>query len=124
MAGIRTAAAAELLGVSPSTLRSWERRLGYPEPARTPGNHRHYDLEQIEALREALHQTGNISSAVEVARRRGRGPTSPARPAGAAALRGPRRGAIRARDPRARPKGGRPRRLRGPPRRGRDRGPQ
>jgi DNA-binding transcriptional MerR regulator len=79
MAGIRTSAAAELLGVSPSTLRSWERRLGFPEPARTPGNHRHYDLEQIEALREALHQTGNISSAVEVARRRGRGPTSPAR---------------------------------------------
>jgi DNA-binding transcriptional MerR regulator len=79
MAGIRTSAAAELLGVSPSTLRSWERRLGYPEPRRTPGNHRHYDLEQIEALREALNQTGNISSAVEVARRRGRGPTSPAR---------------------------------------------
>jgi DNA-binding transcriptional MerR regulator len=79
MAGIRTSAAAELLGVSPSTLRGWERRLGYPEPHRTPGNHRHYDLEEIEALREALHQTGNISSAVEVARRRGRGPTSPAR---------------------------------------------
>src|SRR5918997_1015436 len=79
MAGIRTAAAAELLGVSPSTLRSWERRLGYPEPRRTPGNHRHYDLEQIESLREALQETGNISSAVEVTRRRGRGPTSPAR---------------------------------------------
>ncbi|MEO8092129.1 MAG: MerR family DNA-binding transcriptional regulator [bacterium] len=79
MTGIRTSAAAELLGVSPSTLRTWERRLGYPSPRRTPGNHRHYDLNEIEALREALRETGNISSAVDVAQRRGRGPASPAR---------------------------------------------
>ena len=79
MSGIRTSAAAELLGVSPSTLRSWERRLGYPSPSRTPGNHRQYDLSEIEALRDALRETGNISSAVDVAQRRGRGPTSPAR---------------------------------------------
>jgi MerR family transcriptional regulator, light-induced transcriptional regulator len=77
--GIRTSAAADLLGVSPSTLRSWERRLGYPRPRRTPGNHRQYDLADVETLREALRQTGNISSAVEVARRRGRGLGSPAR---------------------------------------------
>jgi MerR family transcriptional regulator, light-induced transcriptional regulator len=79
MPGIRTSAAAELLGVSPSTLRSWERRLGYPSPRRTPGNHRQYDLDEIEALREALRETGNISSAVSVARQRGRGPASPAK---------------------------------------------
>lgn len=79
MTGIRTSAAAELLGVSPSTLRTWERRLGYPSPRRTPGNHRQYDLTEIEALREALRETGNISSAVDVAQRRGRGPASPAR---------------------------------------------
>jgi MerR family transcriptional regulator, light-induced transcriptional regulator len=79
MPGIRTSAAAELLGVSPSTLRTWERRLGYPTPRRTPGNHRQYDLDEIEALREALRETGNISSAVEMAQRRGRGPASPAR---------------------------------------------
>jgi DNA-binding transcriptional MerR regulator len=79
MPGIRTSAAADLLGVSPSTLRSWERRLGYPRPRRTPGNHRAYDLAELETLREALRQTGNISSAVEIARRRGRGLGSPAR---------------------------------------------
>jgi DNA-binding transcriptional MerR regulator len=79
MTGIRTNAAAEILGVSPSTLRSWERRLGYPQPKRTPGNHRLYELEELESLREALHETGNISSAVEIARRRGRGPSSPKR---------------------------------------------
>jgi DNA-binding transcriptional MerR regulator len=77
--GIRTSAAAELLGVSPSTLRSWERRLGYPQPRRTPGNHRQYELAEVEALREALREAGNISSAVEIARRRGRGLGSPAR---------------------------------------------
>ncbi len=36
-------------------------------------------LDEIEALRDALRETGNISSAVDVARRRGRGPASPAR---------------------------------------------
>jgi DNA-binding transcriptional MerR regulator len=79
MSGIRINAAAEMLGVSTSTLRSWERRLGYPLPRRTPGNHRIYELDEVEALREALRETHNISSAVEVARQRGRGPANPAR---------------------------------------------
>jgi len=72
MSGIRINAAAGMLGVSTSTLRSWERRLGYPQPQRTPGNHRLYELNEVEALREALRETHNISSAVEVARQRGR----------------------------------------------------
>jgi DNA-binding transcriptional MerR regulator len=79
VSGIRINAAAEMLGVSASTLRSWERRLGYPNPHRTPGNHRLYLLDEVEALRDALRETHNISSAVEVARIRGRGPASPAR---------------------------------------------
>jgi DNA-binding transcriptional MerR regulator/methylmalonyl-CoA mutase cobalamin-binding subunit len=79
MGGIRTNAAAEMLGVSPSTLRGWERRLGYPRPRRTDGNHRQYELQELESLREALRETGNISSAVDVAKRRGRGLPSPAR---------------------------------------------
>jgi DNA-binding transcriptional MerR regulator len=79
VSGIRTSAAAELLGVSPSTLRTWERRLGFPTPQRSAGNHRHYDLSEIEALREALGETGNISSAVAIVRARGRGPSTPAR---------------------------------------------
>jgi DNA-binding transcriptional MerR regulator len=79
MNGIRTSAAAELLGVSPSTLRTWERRLGYPQPRRSAGNHRQYELSEIEALREALGETGNISSAVAIVRTRGRGPAAPAR---------------------------------------------
>ncbi|SEH11373.1 MerR family transcriptional regulator [Thermoleophilum album] len=74
--GIRTNAAAELLGVSPNTLRSWERRFGYPRPRRTPEGHRQYDLQELEALRRALVETGNISSAIEIARRRGEGPSN------------------------------------------------
>ena len=79
MSGIRTNAAAELLGVSPNTLRSWERRFGYPKPRRTQGGHRQYDLSELEALRRALQETHNISSAIEVARQRGEGPSSPLR---------------------------------------------
>jgi len=79
VSGIRTNAAAELLGVSPNTLRSWERRFGYPKPRRTQGGHRQYDLSELEALRRALQETHNISSAIEVARQRGEGPSSPLR---------------------------------------------
>jgi len=79
MSGIRTNAAAELLGVSPNTLRSWERRFSYPKPRRTQGGHRQYDLTELEALRRALQETHNISSAIEVARQRGEGPSSPLR---------------------------------------------
>jgi len=76
---IRTNAAAAMLGVSPNTLRSWERRFGFPEPKRTAGGHRQFDLAEIEALRSAFEETQNISSAVSVARERGSGPASPAR---------------------------------------------
>ena len=79
MSGIRTNAAAELLGVSPNTLRSWERRFGYPEPRRTAGGHRQYDLAELEALRRALLETHNISSAIQVAQQRGEGPSSASR---------------------------------------------
>lgn len=76
MTGIRTNAAAEVLGVSPNTLRSWERRYGYPQPRRTPGNHRNYELVELQTLRDALADTGNISSAIELARQRQTAPAS------------------------------------------------
>ena len=79
MGVIRTNAAAAMLGVSPNTLRSWERRFGFPEPRRTAGGHRQFDLQQIEALRSAFEETHNVSSAIAVARERGAGPASPQR---------------------------------------------
>ena len=76
MPGIRTNAAAEVLGVSPNTLRSWERRYGFPVPKRTVGNHRNYELVELQTLRDALAETGNISSAIELARQRQSAPAS------------------------------------------------
>jgi MerR family transcriptional regulator, light-induced transcriptional regulator len=76
MPGIRTNAAAEVLGVSPNTLRSWERRYGYPTPKRTPGNHRNYELVELQTLRDALAQTGNISSAIELSSQRQSAPAT------------------------------------------------
>jgi MerR family transcriptional regulator, light-induced transcriptional regulator len=79
MSAIRTNAAAAMLGVSPSTLRSWERRFGYPMPQRTEGGHRQFELTEIEALRQSFLETHDISSAISIARERGEGPSSPAR---------------------------------------------
>jgi hypothetical protein len=79
MGAIRTNAAAAMLGVSPNTLRSWERRFGFPEPRRTAGGHRQFDLAEIEALRSAFEETHNISSAIALARERGMGPATPSR---------------------------------------------
>ena len=76
MPGIRTNAAAEVLGVSPNTLRSWERRYGFPTPKRTAGNHRNYELVELQTLRDALAETGNISSAIELTRQRQAAPAS------------------------------------------------
>ena len=82
MSGIRTAAAAEMLGVSPSTLRTWERRLGYPQPRRTPGNHRQYELERDRgAARRAARDEQHLFRR-RGRPRRGRGPSSPARLSG------------------------------------------
>ncbi|HEY4830094.1 MAG TPA: MerR family DNA-binding transcriptional regulator [Solirubrobacteraceae bacterium] len=83
MTGIRTNAAAVMLGVSPNTLRSWERRYGFPRPRRSSGGHRQYALGEIESLRSTLAETHNVSSAIALARQRGEGPSSGARLAAA-----------------------------------------
>lgn len=83
MNGIRTSAAAVMLGVSPNTLRSWERRYSFPRPGRSPGGHRQYTLNEIESLRATLAETHNVSSAIALARQRGEGPSSGSRLAGA-----------------------------------------
>jgi DNA-binding transcriptional MerR regulator len=72
-----------MLGVSPNTLRSWERRYGFPSPQRSAGGHRQYALAEIEALRLTLAETHNVSSAISLARERGEGPSSSSRLAAA-----------------------------------------
>jgi MerR family transcriptional regulator, light-induced transcriptional regulator len=82
MNGIRTNAAALMLGSSPNTLRSWERRYDFPKPHRSAGGHRQYSLSEIEALRLTLAETHNVSSAISLARERGEGPSTPLRLSG------------------------------------------
>ena len=72
-----------MLGISPNTLRSWERRYGFPKPHRSAGGHRQYSLAEIEALRLTLAETHNVSSAISLARERGEGPSTPSRLAAA-----------------------------------------
>ncbi len=83
MNGIRTNAAAVMLGISPNTLRSWERRYNFPKPHRSAGGHRQYSISEIEALRLTLAETHNVSSAISLARERGEGPSTPSRLAAA-----------------------------------------
>jgi DNA-binding transcriptional MerR regulator len=83
MNGIRTNAAAVMLGISPNTLRSWERRYDFPKPLRSAGGHRQYSLAEVEALRLTLAETHNVSSAISLARERGEGPSTSSRLAAA-----------------------------------------
>jgi DNA-binding transcriptional MerR regulator len=79
MNGIRTNAAAAMLGISPNTLRSWERRYGFPQPSRSAGNQRQFAITEIEALKQTMGETHNVSSAISLARARGEGPSSASR---------------------------------------------
>lgn len=68
MRTLKTSEAAAVLNVSPNTLRTWERRFGYPKPERTTGRHRLYTHGEVAALRDALQQGLSISSAISRAR--------------------------------------------------------
>jgi len=65
---LKTSEAAATLNVSPNTLRTWERRFGFPKPQRSPGGHRLYTHGEIAGLRDALQEGLSISSAVSRAR--------------------------------------------------------
>lgn len=70
---------ARLVGVPATTIRSWERRYGWPRPARTIGGHRRYSpaaIEQVRALRDEIAKGRSAQRAVtllqrQAARRRG-----------------------------------------------------
>ncbi|HUL94434.1 MAG TPA: MerR family transcriptional regulator [Usitatibacter sp.] len=47
-----------LTGVSPLTLRAWERRYGLIQPLRTPKGHRLYTHQHVELIRRVLALTG------------------------------------------------------------------
>jgi DNA-binding transcriptional MerR regulator/methylmalonyl-CoA mutase cobalamin-binding subunit len=48
---LRIRTVARLTGIREATLRAWERRYGFPRPARAPNNYRSYSREEVEAVR-------------------------------------------------------------------------
>jgi hypothetical protein len=65
---LTTGEAARLLETTPSALRNWERRFGFPMPSRSAGNHRMYVHSEVTALVVALRDSSSIASAVSLAR--------------------------------------------------------
>jgi hypothetical protein len=51
-------AVAKMLGVSPTTLRTWDRRYGLGPSTREAGKHRRYDSADVDRLRRMLELTG------------------------------------------------------------------
>jgi DNA-binding transcriptional MerR regulator len=69
-----------LLGIPVPTIRSWERRYGFPTPGRTQGRHRRYSREEIEllrAVRDEITRGHPASEAVRIVTERGRHGASP-----------------------------------------------
>jgi methanogenic corrinoid protein MtbC1 len=68
-AGIGIAAVERDTGISKETLRVWERRYGFPSPARDAGGERLYPPEQVQRLRlvkrllDAGHRPGRLAAA-------------------------------------------------------------
>ena len=60
--------AAAVLHAAPSTIRSWEQRLGYPTPDRSKSGRRLYDEDEIALLGDALRRGLSISSAIRLIR--------------------------------------------------------
>ncbi|MFL1377371.1 MerR family transcriptional regulator [Nocardiopsis protaetiae] len=101
-------ATARLLGVAPSTLRSWDHRYGIGPRERSPGGHRHYTPRDVARLRELCRLVGEGLPPAVAAERvlSGPGPAAPRVPGqrpggetlpvgGAPALQGVARAAMR-----------------------------
>jgi DNA-binding transcriptional MerR regulator len=68
---LRLGDVAEATGVPGTTIRAWETRYGWPNPARTSGRHRRYsaeDLRRLVALRNEIARGRNAGEAVEMLR--------------------------------------------------------
>jgi DNA-binding transcriptional MerR regulator len=50
--GVPIASVSKSLAIPVPTIRSWERRYGFPSPPRTDGRHRRYTAREIEQLRD------------------------------------------------------------------------
>ena len=71
MKGLAIKEVAERTGIAAATIRIWEQRYGFPEPARTPSGYRMYTEQDIDALRRVstLRDSGlSVPAALERAR--------------------------------------------------------
>ncbi len=79
--GVYTIAEVEAMtGLSAEVLRQWERRYGFPKPQRTPGGHRLYTPEEVEALRTIrrwLEEGATPRAAIQRWLAQGAGPEEP-----------------------------------------------
>jgi MerR family transcriptional regulator, light-induced transcriptional regulator len=69
--GLQIREVAERTGITAATIRMWEQRYGFPEPARTPSGYRQYTEEDVDALRRVstLRDSGlSVPAALERAR--------------------------------------------------------
>jgi len=74
MSGLSIKDVAESTGIAAGTIRMWEQRYGFPEPARTGAGYRVYTVDDVEALRRALahrHRGLSVPAAIERARETG-----------------------------------------------------
>src|SRR5438067_105835 len=71
---------ATLIGVSPHTIRAWERRYRVVTPRRTPSRQRRYSADEVEALRRLRRETAARRPA---GRSPACGPAAPGVPVGA-----------------------------------------
>nr|BEK70881.1 MerR family transcriptional regulator [Kitasatospora purpeofusca] len=67
-AGVPTGAVAQMLGVSPTTVRSWERRYGIGPARREAGHHRRWSPRDIAVLETMCHLTARGVPPAEAAR--------------------------------------------------------
>lgn len=68
---LRLGDVADITGVPGTTIRAWETRYGWPNPARTAGRHRRYsaeDLRRLIALRNEIARGRNAGEAVALLR--------------------------------------------------------
>ena len=71
MKGLAIKEVAERTGIAAGTIRMWEQRYGFPEPARTPSGYRMYTDQDVDALRRVstLRDAGlSVPAALERAK--------------------------------------------------------
>jgi DNA-binding transcriptional MerR regulator len=68
VAGLTTGQLARLLGVSPTTLRSWDRRYGFGPAARADGRHRRWSPDDVAMAQEMCRLTATGTPPAEAAR--------------------------------------------------------